>query len=68
LGTLQLCNPLSRLVLRVVGHAIAFSGIALSTLITGVVTRRFGYTAGLLGVTAVGGSQIVGNFGRAFWL
>jgi hypothetical protein len=68
MGTLQHCNPLSRLVLMVVGHAIAFSGIALSTLITGVVTRRFGYTAGLLGVTAAGGSQSAGNFRRAFWL
>ena len=38
------------------GLAGAFSGVgaSLSTLITGIVTQRFGYTAGLLGVTAVG--------------
>jgi MFS family permease len=38
------------------GLAGTFSGVgaSLSTLITGVVTQRFGYTAGLLGVTAVG--------------
>jgi MFS family permease len=33
-----------------------FSGVgaSLSTLITGIVTQRFGYVAGLVGVTAVG--------------
>jgi MFS family permease len=38
------------------GLAGTFSGVgaSLSTLITGIVTQRFGYTAGLLGVTAVG--------------
>jgi MFS family permease len=38
------------------GLAGTFSGVgaSLSTLITGVVTQRFGYTAGLLGVTAMG--------------
>jgi len=38
------------------GLAGTFSGIgaSLSTLITGVVTQRFGYTAGLLGVTVMG--------------
>ena len=38
------------------GLAGTFSGVgaSLSTLITGVVTQRFGYTAGLLAVTAVG--------------
>jgi len=38
------------------GLAGTFSGVgaSLSTLITGIVTQRFGYTAGLLSVTAVG--------------
>jgi sugar phosphate permease len=43
------------------GVAGTFSGVgaSLSTLITGVVTQRFGYTAGLLGVTAVGLMAVV---------
>jgi MFS family permease len=43
------------------GVAGTFSGVgaSLSTLITGVVTQRFGYTAGLLGVTAVGVVAVV---------
>lgn len=38
------------------GLAGTFSGIgaSLSTLITGVVTQKFGYVVGLLGVTGVG--------------
>ena len=43
------------------GLAGTFSGVgaSLSTLITGVVTQRYGYTAGLLGVTAVGLMAVV---------
>jgi MFS family permease len=43
------------------GIAGTFSaiGASLSTLITGLVTQRFGYTAGLLGVTAVGLMAVV---------
>jgi MFS family permease len=38
-----------------------FSGVgaSLSTLITGIVTQRFGYVAGLVGVTAVGLTALV---------
>jgi MFS family permease len=43
------------------GLAGTFSGVgaSLSTLIAGLVTQRFGYTAGLLGVTGVGLVAIV---------
>ena len=43
------------------GLAGTFSGVgaSLSTLIAGLVTQRFGYTAGLLGVTGVGLMAIV---------
>jgi len=43
------------------GLAGTFSGVgaSLSTLITGVVTQRFGYTAGLLSVTVVGLMAVV---------
>jgi MFS family permease len=34
-------------------------GASLSTLITGIVTQRFGYVAGLLGVTGVGLMAVV---------
>jgi MFS family permease len=43
------------------GLAGTFSGVgaSLSTLIAGLVTQRFGYAAGLLGVTAVGLMAVV---------
>jgi MFS family permease len=43
------------------GLAGTFSGVgaSLSTSITGIVTQRFGYTAGLLNVTAVGLMAVV---------
>src|SRR6516225_10246762 len=43
------------------GLAGTFSGVgaSLSTLITGIVTQRFGYSAGLLSVTAVGLMAVV---------
>ena len=43
------------------GLAGTFSGVgaSLSTLITGVVTQRFGYTAGLMSVTAVGVMAVI---------
>jgi MFS family permease len=34
--------------------AVSGVGASISTSITGIVSQRFGYTAGLLGVTAVG--------------
>jgi MFS family permease len=43
------------------GFAGTFSGVgaSLSTLLTGIITQRFGYVAGLLGVTGVGLMAVV---------
>jgi sugar phosphate permease len=43
------------------GSSAGFSGVgaSLSTLITGIVTQRFGYVAGLVAVTAVGLTALV---------